>query len=222
MNELPFSYLTPRELWLTAGLLLVFVLLTGLLIGPRNRLSSRGNADLPIDTLSKKPILQLELARNADDVKAILQPGDMRKNIADARAGNWFDLALFIPAYSMLFLCLALLSGRALPGHGTWIFRLALVLIIVIAAADYMEDIGIHRVLDLLASGAPVSNSDALRISTPGAIKWLLLTVLLCGLALANFFPPFLWHRVVLAIALGALGLGIGKVILPYLGARFT
>jgi hypothetical protein len=61
-----------------------------------------------------------------------------------------------------------------------------------------------------------------LRISTPGAIKWLLLAVLSCGLALANFFPPFQWYRVVLAAALVTLGLGTGKVILPYLWARFT
>jgi hypothetical protein len=222
MNEWPFSSLNNTKLLLIAGLLLLLILLTGgLLIGPRNKLPSRpSDVRLPIETLSgEKPILQLELARNAEDIKAILEPGDKQQNIADARAGNWYDMFPLIPAYTLQLLGLALLVSRALPKHGSWIFRLAVVLILVIAAADYLEDIGINRVLNLMASGTSVSDFDAL--STPSIIKWLLLAVVLWGLGLASFWGPSKGYYV-LAVLLLASGSWAGKLILPYLWARFT
>ena len=45
-------------------------------------------------------MFQLELARDEDDLRALLMTGDIRRNLADARAGNRLDTWLFIPAYA--------------------------------------------------------------------------------------------------------------------------
>lgn len=65
-----------------------------------------------------RPILQLELARNENDIRRILlpeeNPAGWKRNVADAAAGNRADSFLFIPCYTLL---LAIAALRVLRGH---------------------------------------------------------------------------------------------------------
>ena len=183
------------------------------LINPHNELPGRQNAPLPMPGLGMAPVFQLELARNEDDLRALLMTGDIRRNLADARAGNRLDSWLFIPAYAGLLLT----SGIWLASRNTRLSRvllaLTLVVIPVIAACDWLENAGITRAIDHIESDGQPQAGDAHRISTPSIIKWTLLTIVLAGYGLIALRPgrwwvavigvAFLLISVVLAIRLG-------------------
>jgi hypothetical protein len=95
---------------------------------------------------SSKPILAMELARNAADVKSILgpadQPGDARRR-GMARA-QYLDF-LFIAAY----VCQFAVAARVNAGEGGWT-SLAIAAAALIAAAgvaDLFEDVAILRAI---------------------------------------------------------------------------
>src|SRR5260370_21925304 len=95
------SISTPKLLF-CAGICWLAAVIGGLLITPHNRLPGRQGALLPMPVLGKAPILQVELARNNDDLRQVLMVGDVQQNLRDATTGNRLDTFLFIPAYTGL------------------------------------------------------------------------------------------------------------------------
>ncbi len=113
MSFLSLSSLTRKELGFAAAVLLIAAMLVGrFLIKPRNDLPGRGDVPLPMKSLGTAPILQLELARNEQDIAAILIKGEVKTNIADARAGNRLDTWLFIPLYAGSLLLTGIFLSR--------------------------------------------------------------------------------------------------------------
>src|SRR5262249_1550725 len=136
-----------------AILLLVFSAAVAIcLLGPRNSLSARGSAALPMRSLGDKPILQLELVRSERDIVMILAPegAERDKILTAARAGNVIDSWLFIPSYSLLLLVLALLGTRDRERSMAVVFTVLAVAIGITAVADWAENWGIHRTLQHL------------------------------------------------------------------------
>jgi len=170
-----------------------------------------------------KPILQLELARNEDDIRAILMKGDKPRNLADARAGNLLDTWLFIPGYAGLLLTLGLLLARGTCRDSLLIA--ALVLVPVIAIADWTENAGIERAIEHIAPdhGEP-HPGDAHRISTPSIVKWTLIAVVLLWYGVAGVISVPSWYAawpgVIATIALIA-GFAEARQLAGYFRERF-
>jgi hypothetical protein len=87
-------------------------------MAPHNKLRGRGGAPLPNPHLFGSPVLNLELVRTADDLRAIIMVGDVTRNVADARTGTLLDSFLFVPAYSGLLFCVGLMLSRATARSG--------------------------------------------------------------------------------------------------------
>jgi len=129
--------------------------------------------------LGDAPILQVELARNEDDLRAVFMAGDIAQNLRDARSGNLLDSFLFIPGYAGFLLA----AGLLLAGADSQRFRVALLaalfVIPVIAICDWVENLGIANTLDHIERDHMPHAGDALRISGPSMIKWALLAAVL-------------------------------------------
>lgn len=174
---------------------LAAVVAGSLLLGPHNALPGRGTAALPIDSLPERPILQVELARDAADLRAILDVGDRAANIEDARAGNAIDSWLFIPGYAGLLAVIGLaLHGSSSPRWKPLILA-AIVLAAVAAGADWRENVGIERALDHFEHGRAFQDGDALSIRGPSIVKWLLLVVVLAGYGAAALAERPWWRQ---------------------------
>jgi hypothetical protein len=192
--------------WLVLALVVSAALINILLLRPSNRLPGRGNAPLPLCSVPGPPVLQLELAWRDDDLVKILAPtADVAarlRNIADARAGNRIDTLLFVPDYALLLIALAGFAAASGRGFDRW-FIAIVVLALVIAAADWAENLGISRVLDHLERGG-VQPGDARGISNPALVKWSLLPVVLA----------LLGAQLLRAGTLGAGALGVATLVL--------
>jgi hypothetical protein len=183
-----------RLFWLVLLLLAAAACINGFLLRPHNTLPSRGSAPLPLPAVNGPPILKLELAWRDADVAQIVAPTPARgatlANIADARAGNRFDTLLFVPCYSLLLIALGALAAAAGPGRDRW-FTAIVIGVIVVAAGDWLENLGIARVLDHLSTGG-VQPGDARAISNPALVKWIALPVVLTLIAV-HFFRARRW-----------------------------
>ena len=191
----------------TAVGLLVMTAVVGAVLGRFNRLPSRGNVPLPIHSLGNQPILQIELPRDEDDLRAVLAAGDRAANVLDARGGNFIDSFLFIPAYAGLLAAIGVLLRRHAAGRLRATVLVALMLVPLIAVCDWVENAGISRTLDHFeTSGAPHAG-DAARIAYPSLAKWLLVSIVLLVYGVAGVVQPPLWRRGigVLLLVIGAL-----------------
>src|SRR5947209_8385580 len=128
--------MTNNSLLIAAVVFLAIAAAGARLIGPHNKLPGRNNAGLPIPRLGGAPILNVELARNEDDLRAVLMTGDTARNLDDARAGNRYDTWLFIPGYAGFLLTAGLLLARV---NHSRIVLLAALALSVVAIADWTE-----------------------------------------------------------------------------------
>jgi hypothetical protein len=210
--------------WPVIGAIAFFLLaLLGMgLIAPHNKLPGRGNAPLPMKSLGKMPILQVELARNRNDLEMVLAPGNLERNIQDARIGNNLDTFLFIPSYAGLLISLGLILARGDERWRTMLLLVALVAVPLAAVCDWTENSGIAKVLDKLDHHAQLQDSDATRTSTPSFIKWTTLAYVLLVYGAAAF-RGLGWKHGALAV-LAVLGVGLGAelvfMLIKYLQER--
>jgi hypothetical protein len=200
-----------KSLEIAAGVFLVFVFVGALLISPHNKLPCRGNAPLPMKSLGKMPILQVELARKDSDLVRVFTPGDLKRNLTDARKGNTLDTFLFIPAYSGLLISIGLILARGDERWRAMLVLIALVAVPLAAACDWIENTGISKVLDKLEAGKPLVDSDATRTSTPSLINWTTLALVLVfdGVAALRHASTWSWPRGVIAVT----GVGFGAIL---------
>jgi hypothetical protein len=220
-TSLPLASLSNRDLWILLALLFAFgVAVAVFLIGPHNNLPGRGGPqNLPIRSLGEKPILQIELSWKDAQLSAILLKGYASRNVADARVGNVFDTFLFIPTYSMFLLVMGLLLARGDAHPSAGLFWITLALVSLIAAADWCENAGIERALTHFEAQQAPDAGDALRISNPSVVKWVLLGVLLAGLGSVGFWRVTAGGRV-LALASALLGMGVLFQLVMYFRER--
>jgi hypothetical protein len=195
--------------WLALALVVLGLCINVLFLRPHNRLPCRGNAPLPLCSVQGPPVLQLELVWRDDDVVKILAPtanaAANQRNIDDARSGNWIDTLLFVPDYALLLVALGAFAATSRRGFDRW-FLAIVVVVVVIAAGDWAENLGISRALDHLEHGG-VRAGDARAISNPALVKWSLLPVVLL-LITAQLFR---------AGTLGAGALGLATLVLAAL-----
>jgi hypothetical protein len=191
MSFLSIASLTRKELVFAAAALLIAAILAGrFLIKPKNDLPGRGGAPLPMKSLGTAPILQLELARNEQDISAIVTTGEVKTNIADARAGNRLDTWLFIPLYAGSLLLMGIFLSRGeirWPGASLWFSILA---VGTIAISDWTENAGIERTLQHIEANQAPQSGDAAAIAVPSRIKWILLAVVLLVYAICALLQP--------------------------------
>lgn len=165
------------------------------------------------------PILAVELARNRDDLIEVLQTTnpavtlswpngcgfEIQRGPVCAVRINTIQDCFFIPLYSGLLLCMALLFSRT-PRRG-WLGMAGAVLAVTVAVFDYAENRGIFRAL----GANSLTDQTALAISNPSRAKWILLgvTLLFIGLLICiSRLPNFrAWVRWVLGISYGFVGL---------------
>jgi len=182
-------------------------------VGWYNQLRGRENAPLPIQSLGKIPILQVELAWNACQLNTVFKPEKLKDNpdalakiIRDARRGNWLDTWLFIPSYLVLLLSIGL---GLLHGNHRWF----LVLPLFAAVCDWKENSGITKVFNKLEAGGELQDTDATRISTPSFVKWVTLTPILLVYSVAAFRHIDSWNWLLGVIGFAGIGL---SVVLAY------
>ncbi len=216
MPFLSLSPLTSKELGLAAAALLIAALVIGItLIKPRNQLAGRGNEPLPMKSLGRAPILQLELVRNEGDISTILTKGDVKANVADARAGNRIDTWLFIPLYTGSFLLMGIFLTR---GEARWpavLLWFSILGACTIAACDWMENAGIERTLNHTErTGAPWPG-DASAIAMPGRAKWILIAFVLLVYAISAVRQPGIGIKL-FGLALLFAGLSTARTLVAY------
>jgi hypothetical protein len=209
---------------LLAAAALAFLLFAGLAakrIAPNNQLKGRGKAPLPMTSLGERPILQVELARNEDDLQKILTAGDLAQNVADARAGNRLDSLLFIPGYAGFLIFAGLALRRVLPGWERLVLVLVLVAVPIAALCDWWENAGITKALDHIEQHEQAEPGDAARIAGPSLVKWCLLTLILLVYGAGGVSGPILWLRFVAVLFLDT-GLLLAVMLSRYGIERFT
>jgi hypothetical protein len=210
LDSMAFA-LSEKSLKIATWVFLVFVIVGAMLIGPHNKLPYRGNAPLPMKSLGKMPILQIELARKDSDLVQVFTPGDLRRNLDDARKGNTLDTFLFIPAYSGLLIMTGLILAREDERWCAMLVLVALVAVPLAAVCDWMENHGIFVTLDHFQQAGHPQPDDATRISTPSLVKWttLALVFLIYGVAAFRRLGTWNWPFAVI----GVLGVGLGAIL---------
>jgi hypothetical protein len=207
MSFFSFASLTRTELGIAAAVLLIAALTIGrILIKPRNSLRGRGDAPLPMKSLGTAPVLQLELVRKDQDISAILTKGDVRANVADARAGNWIDTWLFIPLYASSLLLMGTFLTR---GETRWpeaLLWFSILAVCTIAICDWTENAGIERTLRHIEANNVPQAGDAKAIALPSRIKWILLAVVLLMYAISALLQPGLGLKLFGLVLLAAAG----------------
>ena len=200
--------LTDKELAWAAGLLLAAALVIAVaILGPKNSLKGRRGAPLPIRSLGKSPVLQLELARNEQDLRDILLVGDVEANFADARAGNRIDTWLFIPLYAGSLLLTGNLLARGEPDWPAVLLWFSVIAVSTIAICDWIENAAIERTLRHVEIDKAPHPGDARAISFPSLIKWNLLALVLLVYAVSALRQPGVGMRVfgLMLLAIGSL-----------------
>lgn len=167
----------------------------------------------------KKPILAVELARDRKDLIEVLRTTnpamalarahgcadkDQRDPVCAVRTNTLQD-CFFIPLYSGLLLCLALLFCKMPPRR--WLGMAGAALAITVALLDYAENRGIFKALRT----EEITDQAAQAISNPSRAKWMLLgvTLLFIGLLICiSMLPNFrVWVRWLLSASYWIAGL---------------
>lgn len=209
-------------MWILLTFTLVFfgLAITGIaLIAPHNKLDGRKGARLPMISLGQSPILQLELARDENAIRGVLMQGDIKQNLADARAGNRYDTWLFIPGYAGFLFMVGVLLARWTPRNA--LVLAALVAVPVVAISDWVENAGIDNAIQHVANDCQPAPGDARRISTPSIIKWTLLVAVLLCYGATGVFSRAGWLAVVTGVLSLAASLYLGMLLAGYFRERF-
>jgi hypothetical protein len=143
------------------------------------------------------PVLALELPKDANALKSVLQDEDASK-ADDARhvfrINNMLDF-IFIPLYGG-FLGLFVNMFRSVPGTRL-IRRLVICSILFAAVFDYVEDFGITKAL----RNAQITDNMARSISLPSHVKWFSLGISLILIGTLLFRSDgFVYSRATLRI----------------------
>ena len=170
--------------------------------------------------LGNRPILQVELARDDEDLRSVLLAGDVKQNLQDAKIGNRLDNFLFVPAYSGFLLALGLLLASSDNRFARLAFLLAVLVVPVIAVCDWLENLGITRTIGHIESNGAPESGDAVRISFPSIIKWCLIAGVLIGYALVSLSNVSLPYGI-LGLLLLAIGAIVAITMARYLRLRF-
>jgi hypothetical protein len=176
----------PLAIWLTVAV--------GASIDRFNAMPAR-TTRLPIESLPRKPVLQLEFARGSADVETILEVGrdTQARNVADVRRGNELDTWRLIPSYTLLFMLIALLIGQGSQRIGMRVFLVGAVVALIIAGFNWRENAGISRLLDSPADQS-VTSEAAARVAQSAFIKWVLIGIFFLGLGVAAYLQQT-WRR---------------------------
>jgi hypothetical protein len=196
-------------------------------LAPFNALKGRACAKLPMQSLGDRPIIQVELARNEDDLRAIFRPPgiaeeNFKQTIRDARTGNKIDSLLFIPGYAGFLLTLGVLLARSEPRYARTLFLLAVIAVPLAALCDELENRGIEKTLQHFESAREPEAGDADRIAIPSIVKWVLLTLVLPAYGAIAIRSPQLWERFLLGAILLLAGLGQAVMLVQYAMERST
>jgi hypothetical protein len=209
-----------RYLTFAAVGFLVLAIFAMVLIAPHNALKARGPEPLPIHSLGKQPVLQIELAWTEQDLLKIFRPGNTKVNLYDANVGNHWDTFLFIPSYTGLLITVGLLIARSPRLSGQWPLFIALLLTPAIAICDWRENWGIARAIHHMEVQGRPEPGDALRISTPSLIKWTL-TMAVCALFGMEALYTRNWKWFPVAGVFILLSVGIAFVLCSYARERW-
>jgi hypothetical protein len=176
----------PLAIWLTFAV--------GASIEPYNEMRAR-TTRLPIESLPRKPVLQLEFARGSADVEAILEVGrgTQAQNVSDVRRGNELDSWRLIPSYTLLFVLISLLIGQGSERIGVRVFLVGAVVSLIIAGFDWRENAGISQLLDS-PSDQSITSEAAARVAQSAFIKWVLIGIFFLGLGVAAYLQQT-WRR---------------------------
>jgi hypothetical protein len=163
-------------------------------IEPFNKMSAR-TTRLPIDSLPRKPVLQLEFARGSADVETILEVGrdTQARNVSDVRKGNELDSWRLIPSYTLLFILLTLLIAQGTQRIGLRMFLVGVAVAVIIAGFDWRENSGITQLLDSPAN-ASITSEAAARVAQSAFIKWVLIGTFFLALGVAAYLQQT-WRR---------------------------
>jgi hypothetical protein len=163
-------------------------------IEPFNRMSAR-TTRLPIDSLPRKPVLQLEFARGSADVETILEVGrdTQARNVSDVRKGNELDSWRLIPSYTLLFILLTLLVAQGTKRIGLRMFLVGVAVAVIIAGFDWRENSGITQLLNSPAN-ASITSEAAARVAQSAFIKWVLIGTFFLALGVAAYLQQT-WRR---------------------------
>lgn len=200
---------------------LAIALLAAFLIAPLNAMKARGSARLPIRSLGRKPVLQIELAWSDADLMKIFSPGDIEANLRDAKAGNNLDTFLFIPSYSCLLIALGLLLSRFTRFSSPKLLLIIVLLVPIIAICDWSENFGIARAIEHIEAHRSPNDGDAVKISCPSLMKWILTVVVLGAFGIEAFYTNS-WKWFPLATAFVLLSLRIASVLCFYARERWS
>jgi hypothetical protein len=161
---------------------------------------SFSNGSRPVRGISS-PVLALEVARNVDEVDAIL--GDAPSADREAmRIKQYADFG-FICAYASLYVVMSLL----LMPEGRAIAILAGILGVIAAILDVIENLGILRVVDTDLAHTTQAMIDAVRY--PSLAKWGLASIALGLLAILFLRVQRAGPRITGALYLTAALLGL-------------
>lgn len=176
----------PLAIWLT--------LAVGASIEPFNEMPKR-TTRLPIESLPRKPVLQLEFARGSADVETILEVGreTQARNVSDVRRGNELDTWRLIPSYTLLFILLSLLVGQGSQRIGLRVFLAGAAVALIIAGFDWRENSGITRLLDSPADPS-ITSEAAARVAHSAFFKWVLIGFFFIALGVAAYLQQT-WRR---------------------------
>lgn len=209
--------LLPALVVIASGVIAVSAMVA---IGAHNKLPDRQAAIFPIGSLPRRPVLQIELARSPSDVKAILEWGEPThaENVEHVREGIQLDSWRLVPAYTVLFIALTLLIVRR-SGQARMLLLAGAVLAVAVAVADWSENRGVSRALDLIPTGG-LTEAHTAGIAARALWKWLLLGVLTAFLGIVAWLQDG-WRRALSPMLL-ALSASIVIPVGRHLADRLT
>jgi hypothetical protein len=206
----PKHYLSTGEI--VTGLIAVAMAALALFIG--SQLKSHYPFEHNFHDKIDSPVLALELSTDVNDLKEVLHtddPGEVKpdtdawKAVACLRTNTIEDF-FFIPMYTSFLAVFAILFAAGPHRHPAVHRRTMITIVILVAAFDCAENIGILRAL----GATSLSPSTALAISRPSRCKWGLfaLALLFTAWILVRSSSALysLATRRLLALAYGAAG----------------
>jgi hypothetical protein len=214
-------------LLLPMSMFLILAVVGAFLIAPHNKLPGRGNAPLPMKSLKRSAILQVELARQESDIVDVIGTGDVKRNVSDANAGNRLDTYLFVPGYIGLLVTVGLFLRRSQSNWGRKLLSVLILAVLAAGVCDWTENAGIDICLRHFKEYGGPQAGDAIRISFPSIVKWSLLSIVLFlfGVSALGSAKTELMNRnamIVIAVACTFLGIYMIVTLLGYARERIA
>jgi hypothetical protein len=170
----------PRLPIYVAVTLLLALAVTAGAMSKYSGLESRGPAPLPLSFMRSAPLLQLQFARQGDDIRQIVDtPPTTADNVRDAAAATRLDSMYFIPLYALLLAVAVYITvcGDCYVSRRAWVTLL--VVILAAAAFDWWENVAIDRAVAAIAGGGAPAPDAAMLIRAGSLPKWTLLALVL-------------------------------------------